>query len=289
MRHGVPISIISDRDSRFTSRFWQSLQATLGTSVDLSTAYHPQTDGQTERTMQTLEDMLRACLLEFGAFKRLSTQNPQNEVQPIKCNYLMKPLLKNLKQLFLKPPNRTEPLGRSELQAKPFPLTFPEEPATKKGNPQTGKLENLVSTNHKHMNNISQTTTHMRTRHAITHGLTVHAGKDHTHTDISLTQGLYPRWPPPLQWKTSKDRRNKTTQNITACLALILALIRSARRLAPRQNCSALNMALNKSARDVPPTLGQKPISRFGADLGANQISAEISANLTAPSSSTRF
>ncbi|KAJ9544303.1 hypothetical protein OSB04_024010 [Centaurea solstitialis] len=66
MRHGVPISIISDRDSRFTSRFWQSLQAALGTSVDLSTAYHPQIDGQTERTIQTLEDMLRACVLEFG-------------------------------------------------------------------------------------------------------------------------------------------------------------------------------------------------------------------------------
>ncbi|KAJ9561522.1 hypothetical protein OSB04_006682 [Centaurea solstitialis] len=66
MRHGIPISIISDRDSRFTSRFWQSLQATLGTRVDLSTAYHPKTDGQTERTIQTLEDMLRACVLEFG-------------------------------------------------------------------------------------------------------------------------------------------------------------------------------------------------------------------------------
>ncbi|KAJ9557338.1 hypothetical protein OSB04_011952 [Centaurea solstitialis] len=66
MRHGVPISIISDRDSRFTSRFWQSLQAALGTSVDLNTAYHPQTDDQTERTIQTLEDMLRACVLEFG-------------------------------------------------------------------------------------------------------------------------------------------------------------------------------------------------------------------------------
>ncbi|KAJ9557239.1 hypothetical protein OSB04_011853 [Centaurea solstitialis] len=66
MRHGVPISIISDRDSRFTSRFWQSLQAALGTRVDLSTAYHPQTDGQTERTIQTLEDMLRACVIEFG-------------------------------------------------------------------------------------------------------------------------------------------------------------------------------------------------------------------------------
>ncbi|KAJ9566696.1 LOW QUALITY PROTEIN: hypothetical protein OSB04_002662 [Centaurea solstitialis] len=66
MRHGVSISIISDRDSRFTSRFWQSLQTALGTRVDLSTAYHPQTDGQIERTIQTLEDMLRACVLEFG-------------------------------------------------------------------------------------------------------------------------------------------------------------------------------------------------------------------------------
>ncbi|KAJ9567411.1 hypothetical protein OSB04_003377 [Centaurea solstitialis] len=66
MRHGVPISIISDRDNRFTSRFWQLLQAALGTSVDLNTAYHPQTVGQTERIIQTLEDMLRACMLEFG-------------------------------------------------------------------------------------------------------------------------------------------------------------------------------------------------------------------------------
>ncbi|GJT52733.1 putative reverse transcriptase domain-containing protein [Tanacetum coccineum] len=58
-RHGVPISIISDRDSRFTSRFWQSMQEALGTRLDMSTAYHPQTDGQSERTIQTLEDMLR--------------------------------------------------------------------------------------------------------------------------------------------------------------------------------------------------------------------------------------
>ena len=64
--HGVPISIISDRDSRFTSRFWQSLQKSLGTRLDMSTAYHPQTDGQSERTIQTLEDMLRACVIDFG-------------------------------------------------------------------------------------------------------------------------------------------------------------------------------------------------------------------------------
>ncbi|GKE23570.1 reverse transcriptase domain-containing protein, partial [Tanacetum coccineum] len=52
-RHGVPISIISDHDSRFTLRFWQSMQEALGTRLDMSTAYHPQTDGQSERTIQT--------------------------------------------------------------------------------------------------------------------------------------------------------------------------------------------------------------------------------------------
>ena len=65
-RHGVPISIISDRDARFTSRFWQTLQKVLSTRLDMSTAYHPQTDGQGERTIQTLEDMLRACVVDFG-------------------------------------------------------------------------------------------------------------------------------------------------------------------------------------------------------------------------------
>ncbi|GJS74729.1 putative reverse transcriptase domain-containing protein [Tanacetum coccineum] len=64
-RHGVPISIISDRDSLFTSRFWQSMQEALGTRLDMSTTYHPQTDGQSERTIQTLEDMLRAYILDF--------------------------------------------------------------------------------------------------------------------------------------------------------------------------------------------------------------------------------
>ncbi|GKE85025.1 putative reverse transcriptase domain-containing protein, partial [Tanacetum coccineum] len=64
-KHGVPISIISDCNSRFTSRFWQSMQEALGTRLDMSTAYHPQTDGQSERTIQTLEDMLRVCILYF--------------------------------------------------------------------------------------------------------------------------------------------------------------------------------------------------------------------------------
>ncbi|KAI3775993.1 hypothetical protein L1987_45753 [Smallanthus sonchifolius] len=65
-RHGVPISIISDRDSRFVSRIWKSLQEAMGSRLDMSTAYHPQTDGQSERTIQTLEDMLRACVIDFG-------------------------------------------------------------------------------------------------------------------------------------------------------------------------------------------------------------------------------
>nr|GEX01505.1 putative reverse transcriptase domain-containing protein [Tanacetum cinerariifolium]GEY25398.1 putative reverse transcriptase domain-containing protein [Tanacetum cinerariifolium] len=65
-RHGVPISIISDCDSHFTSIFWQSLQNALATQLDMSTAYHPETDGQSERTIQTLEDMLRACVIDFG-------------------------------------------------------------------------------------------------------------------------------------------------------------------------------------------------------------------------------
>jgi hypothetical protein len=64
--HGVLESIVSDRDPRFTSRFWRSLQQAMGTKLRFSTAYHPQTDGQSERTIQTLEDMLRACVLDFS-------------------------------------------------------------------------------------------------------------------------------------------------------------------------------------------------------------------------------
>ncbi|GJS23077.1 hypothetical protein Tco_0451709 [Tanacetum coccineum] len=66
-KHGVPTSIISDRDSLFTSRFWKSLQEAMGTQLDMSTAYHPETDGQSERTIQTMEDMLRACVIDFGS------------------------------------------------------------------------------------------------------------------------------------------------------------------------------------------------------------------------------
>ena len=62
--HGVPKKIISDRDSRFTSRFWVCMQSTLGTQLNLSTAYHPETDGQTERVNQVLEDMLRMYVMD---------------------------------------------------------------------------------------------------------------------------------------------------------------------------------------------------------------------------------
>jgi len=64
--HGIPSSIVSDRDPLFTSDFWRSLQDALGAELNLSTAYHPQTDGQTERVNRVLEDLLRACILDFG-------------------------------------------------------------------------------------------------------------------------------------------------------------------------------------------------------------------------------
>ncbi|GJV09450.1 putative reverse transcriptase domain-containing protein [Tanacetum coccineum] len=65
-KHGIQVSIICDRDPRFALNFWRSLQKVLGTSLDISTAYHPQTDGQSKRTIQTLKDMLRACVIDFG-------------------------------------------------------------------------------------------------------------------------------------------------------------------------------------------------------------------------------
>ncbi|GJR70304.1 putative reverse transcriptase domain-containing protein [Tanacetum coccineum] len=65
-RHGIPASIICDRDGRFTSNFWKSFQKALGTYISMSTACHPETDGHSERTIQTLEDMLRACMIDFG-------------------------------------------------------------------------------------------------------------------------------------------------------------------------------------------------------------------------------
>nr|GEV44226.1 putative reverse transcriptase domain-containing protein [Tanacetum cinerariifolium] len=65
MKHGIPVSIICDCDPRFSSNFWKSFQKALGTSLDMSTAYHPETDGQSKRTIQTLKDMLRVCVIYF--------------------------------------------------------------------------------------------------------------------------------------------------------------------------------------------------------------------------------
>ncbi|XP_074318508.1 uncharacterized protein LOC141655321 [Silene latifolia] len=63
--HGIPKDIVSDRDSRFISKYWQELQECIGTTLKMSIAFHQSTDGQTERTIQTLEDMFRACVLDF--------------------------------------------------------------------------------------------------------------------------------------------------------------------------------------------------------------------------------
>ncbi|GKC86422.1 reverse transcriptase domain-containing protein, partial [Tanacetum coccineum] len=68
MRHRIPVLIICDRDPRFASNFWRLFQKALGTNLDMSTAYHPQTDGQSEETIQTLEDMLRACVNDLKSF-----------------------------------------------------------------------------------------------------------------------------------------------------------------------------------------------------------------------------
>ncbi|XP_070020746.1 uncharacterized protein [Nicotiana sylvestris] len=64
--HGVPVTIISDRGPQFTSHFWRAIQSELGTRVELSTSFHPQTDGQSKRIFQIPEDMLRACVIYFG-------------------------------------------------------------------------------------------------------------------------------------------------------------------------------------------------------------------------------
>ncbi|KAJ3683164.1 hypothetical protein LUZ60_013391 [Juncus effusus] len=69
--HGTPVEIVSDRDTRFTSKFWEGFQAGMGTKLTFSTAYHPQMDGQSERTIETLEDMLRACAITMAPFEAL--------------------------------------------------------------------------------------------------------------------------------------------------------------------------------------------------------------------------
>ena len=63
--HGVPVSIVSDRDPRFTAHFWKSFQKAMGTRLTMSTTFHPQTDGQSKMTKHILGDMLRACVLDL--------------------------------------------------------------------------------------------------------------------------------------------------------------------------------------------------------------------------------
>ena len=61
----MSVSIISDKDPRFTTHFWKSFQKAMGTQLTMSTTFHPQTYGMSERTIQILEGMLRACVLDF--------------------------------------------------------------------------------------------------------------------------------------------------------------------------------------------------------------------------------
>ncbi|GJY78062.1 reverse transcriptase domain-containing protein [Tanacetum coccineum] len=95
-RHAIPASIIYDHDGRFTSNFWKSFQKALGTDISMSTAYHPETDGQSEKTIQTLEDMLRACVIDFrkGWVKHLPlaefSYNNSYHLKNIKPHYLMR-------------------------------------------------------------------------------------------------------------------------------------------------------------------------------------------------------
>ena len=69
--HVIPVSIISDRDPKFTLRFWGKFQEAMGTRLNFSTVFHPQTDGQSERVIQILEDMLRSCVIDYeGSWDR---------------------------------------------------------------------------------------------------------------------------------------------------------------------------------------------------------------------------
>lgn len=63
--HGVPVSIVSDRDPRFILRFWKQLHVSLGIKLNFSTTFHPQMDGQSEHVIQVLEDMFKACVIDF--------------------------------------------------------------------------------------------------------------------------------------------------------------------------------------------------------------------------------
>jgi hypothetical protein len=74
--HGFPKTIICDRGAQFVARFWEHLQESFGTKLIRSSAYHPQTDGQTERVNQILEDMLRACVIQKGKYMEGGVKHP---------------------------------------------------------------------------------------------------------------------------------------------------------------------------------------------------------------------
>nr|GEW43358.1 hypothetical protein [Tanacetum cinerariifolium] len=90
-RHVVHVSIISKRDRRFTSRFWQMLQKALGTRLDMSTVYHPQTEGQSECIIQTLEVMLRTCVIDFEESRLIGPKLVQETTDKV---VLIKEMLK---------------------------------------------------------------------------------------------------------------------------------------------------------------------------------------------------
>nr|GEY49459.1 hypothetical protein [Tanacetum cinerariifolium] len=99
VNHKIPVSIICDRDGRFTSNIWRSFQKALGTDISMSTAYHPKTDSQSERTIQTLEDMLHACVIDFGKVMPLEGIHVDDRLQFMKEPVeIMEREIKRLKQ-----------------------------------------------------------------------------------------------------------------------------------------------------------------------------------------------
>jgi transposase InsO family protein len=101
--HGLPKKIVSDRGTRFTSRFWGKLHESLDTKLNFSSAYHPQTDGQTERTNQILEDMLRACALKHGGSWDKSLPYAEfsynNATKPVSKCHPLRPCMKGSVEL----------------------------------------------------------------------------------------------------------------------------------------------------------------------------------------------
>ncbi|KAL4580619.1 hypothetical protein LXL04_016819 [Taraxacum kok-saghyz] len=83
-RHGVLVSIVSDRDMHFTSRFWEKFHTELGTRLHFNIAFHPQTDGLSECTIQTLEDMLHACAIDFGGSQDRHLLRRKWKISPLK-------------------------------------------------------------------------------------------------------------------------------------------------------------------------------------------------------------